>query len=165
MRIIYWKRIAILLLLFCLFTVPTLVSASTQGDAATEIQSGQTQLTNAYQSAVQAEQAGANITELTVTLNTAGSLLSQAEHAYSTADFNAAQNLAVQSQVKLDGFTAQANTLKENASQQRTEDFWIYLVAPILGSIAVVIIGFAVWFSLKRKYAASGEIANGSSTL
>lgn len=147
-----------------LLSIPQIVLASNQTDAASEIQSAKTQLTNSYQLALEAEQSGANITDLTATLNNAGSLLSQAENLYSIGDFASSQNLAVQSQVQLDGFTAKANLLKEDANAQRSENFLSKIIEPILGSTAVIIVGIAVWFTLKKKYGDSGTNTRESST-
>ena len=58
------------------------------------------------------------LTSLMVTFNDAAGLLSQAQLAYSSGDYNSAYNYAVQSQTSLNGFTAQTTTLKDNAVNQ-----------------------------------------------
>lgn len=131
-----------------------------QTDAASTIEVAKIQLVNAYRLAQQTEQAGANITQLTTILNEAGLLLSNAEHAYSIGDLDAAKNLAIQSQNLLEGFADKAGALKEEASQQAANDFWFKIIYPIFGSFAVIAVGFAVWYLLKRKYDASGVIEN-----
>ena len=138
---------------------------SAQTDAASTIEVTKIQIINAYRLAQQAEKAGANITELTTVLNDAGLLLSQAEQAYSIGDFAASQNLAIQSQGLLGDFATKAEVLKEGAAQQAANDFWFKFIYPIFGSFAVVVIGFAIWYVLKRKYGASGVIGNESSEL
>ena len=152
-------RLSVAILLLIVIAFPLTVKA--QSDAATEIASAKEQLVTCYQSAREAENAGANITELTVTLNDGGTLLSQAEYAYSNSDFNAARDLAVQSQAKLDGFVSKANILEQDASRQRSQDFFIYFVGSIAGSFVVLVVGVAVWFLFKKKYGVSGAIANG----
>jgi len=99
----------------------------------------------------EAEAAGANITVITSALNEAGSLLSQAELAYAANDFDAALNLAIQSQNRLSNFIGEANTLREIAVQQQNQDFLINVVGSIVGTFVVIIAGFAVWRFLKKK--------------
>ena len=123
-----------------------------QADAATAISSAKTMILNCYSVAKEAEVAGANITVLTGALNEAGSMLSQAEFAYAASDFDAAKNLAIQSQSRLSNFVGEANALKETATQQRNQDFLINVVGSVIGTFVVVIAGFAVWFFLKTKH-------------
>jgi hypothetical protein len=153
---------AAVLLVLCLFisVFPSLVQASGQTDAASELEVAKIQLINAYISVQQAEEAGANITELAVTLNQAGSLFSQAEQAYSKGDFATSQNLSAQIQGKLGNLSDSADILKEAVTQQKADDLWIKLLYPIFGSIAIIVVAIAVWFVLKRKYSALGVMMN-----
>jgi hypothetical protein len=123
-----------------------------QADATTAISSAKDTILNCYSAAKEAEAAGANITVIVGTLNEAGSLLSQAELAYATNDFDAALNLAIQSQNTLNNFIEKANSLKETATQQQTQDFLINIVGSIIGTFAVIVAGFAAWRFLKKKY-------------
>lgn len=123
-----------------------------QANASTAISSAKNTILNCYSAAKEAEAAGANITVLTGTLNEAGSLLSQAELAYATGDFNTALNLADQSKNRLSNFIGEANSLKETATQQRNQDFLINVVGSTVGAFVIIVTGFAVWFFLKRKY-------------
>jgi hypothetical protein len=139
--------------LIMLFVAMLVSSASaSQSDAAIAISSAQSTIVNCYDAAKAAEATGANITGLVGTLNEAGSLLSQAQLAYSQGDFDAAATYAVESQNKLNNFVAQANILGEAAWQQGNQDFLINFVGSIVGAFAVVIVGFVVWFFLKSKY-------------
>jgi hypothetical protein len=139
------------MLLFPVIIVPSLVLAD-QTDAAAAITSAKERIVTCYQAAREAEGAGANITSLVAILNDAGTLLSRAELAYSTNDFDAASNFAVQSREGLGNFVSEANALKETAIQQGNRDFMINVVGSAVGAIAVVVGGFAVWNFLKRKY-------------
>jgi hypothetical protein len=159
-------KIMVLIVVFSyIMSIPLVISAQSPTDASSTIGVAKAQLTNAYQSALQAEQAGANITELTTTLNEAGLLLSQAEQAYSIGDYSSSQSLAVQCQEKLGDFTTRSDALKEVAVQQETQAFWVGTVYPIFGSLAVIVVGVAIWFVLKRKYGVSGGDVHGSSTV
>jgi hypothetical protein len=138
-------------LLLLVAVVPSPVWAS-EADAATAISSAKNAIANGYNTAKQAEAVGANITALVDTLNEAGSLLSQAEFAYITSDFDAAFNLAIRSQNSLSGFAAEASTLQESATQQQNQGFLINVVGSIIGTFAIIIGGFAVWRFMKKKY-------------
>jgi predicted HD phosphohydrolase len=102
------KSIFVILLMFSVIALPSLVLAE-QTDAAGAIASAKAEIVTCYQAAREAEGAGANISSLTATLNDAGALLSQAEAAYSQNDFDAARNLAVQSQDLLSNLFSEAN--------------------------------------------------------
>jgi len=123
-----------------------------QDGAASAISSAKNTIISCYSAAREAEAAGANITTLTATLNTATSLLSQAEFSYSIADFDAAFDLASQSQSTLTSLVGEANALREAAAQQQNQDFLINVVGSIIGTFVVLVAGFAVWFFLNKKY-------------
>ena len=142
--------------------VPSLVLAD-QTDATAAITSAKEQIVTCYQAAKDAEGAGANITSLTATLNDAGTLLSQAESAYSMNDFDAARYLAVQGQGMLGHLVSEANALKQTATQQRSQDFLINVVGSLIGAFAVIGAGAATWLFLKKRYAQNGAGANESS--
>ena len=142
---------AVLILLSLVVISPSPVWAD-QAGAATAISSAKATLLNCYNAAKQAEAAGANITVLVDALNEAGPLLSQAELAYDTQDFDEALNLATQSQAPLNNFVEEANVLGETARQQREWDFSINVIGSTVGAFAVIFAGVAVWVLLKRKY-------------
>jgi hypothetical protein len=135
---------------FSLSALPSIVLAQQSG-AATSISTAQSQIQSCYNAAKEADAAGANITSLTNTLNSAGALLSQAELAYSTGNFDQALNLATQSKSKLNNFIPQANALRTAAIQHENQESWI-VAASIAGTFAVIAAGVVFWFTLKRKY-------------
>ncbi|MCX8154184.1 MAG: hypothetical protein N3E52_07105, partial [Candidatus Bathyarchaeota archaeon] len=140
--------LSILLLAFSAFLPMVCVD---QANAASVIASAKNQVVACYQAAAEAESAGANITALVTILNNASALISRAEYAYSTGDFDAARDFAVQSQSLLSNFVAEANVLKETAVVQRTQDFWINIVGSAVGALAVLGVGSAVWVILRRR--------------
>jgi hypothetical protein len=147
------------LLLAAVFISP---ASASQTSAATALSSAQNMLLNCYNAAKGAEAAGANITVLVGTLNEAGSLLSNAKLAYSKSDFETAQDLAVQSESKLDNFITEAYALRDTAMQQQNTEFLINVVGPLIGAFGVIIAGVAVWIFLKRKYGTDRVSANES---
>jgi uncharacterized Tic20 family protein len=164
LRITRFKALLALILLLLVVVVPVPVWAS-QEDAATAISSLKNTLLECYNAAKEAETAGSNITVIIGTLNEAGSLLSQAELAYAMKDFDVALSLALQSQNSLNNFIAEANALKETATQQQNQAFLINVVGSITGTFAVVVAGFAVWLLMKRKYGTAGAHASESSSV
>ncbi|MCW4007356.1 MAG: hypothetical protein NWF09_01505 [Candidatus Bathyarchaeota archaeon] len=131
-----------------------------QTAAAAAIASAKEQIATCYSAAKEAESAGANITALTAILNDAGELISRAEYTYSIGDFDAAQDLAVQSQRLLSDFVAEANALKETAAEQRNRDFMINIVGSSAGTFAVLGVGSAIWVLLRRRERAAEAQAN-----
>jgi hypothetical protein len=149
--------VAVVILLLLVVIIPSPVWAGEE-DATTAISSAKNEILNCYKAAKEAEVAGANIAVLVGPLNEAGSLLSQAELAYAANDFDVAFNFAVRSQNSLNGFIAEATTLQETAIQHRNQDFLINFVGSIVGTVAVILVGFAVWFFLKKKYEISRQM-------
>ena len=146
------------IILIVLLGSSTLVRAQ-QNNASEAISAAQSKLVDCFDAAKAAEAAGANISQLTATLNNAGLLLSNAELAYSNGDFGSAQNLAIQSQNVLENFISNANSLQTSASQNRNTDFQLNIVGSIGGTVAVLVGSVVVWVLLKRKYR-NGEVGN-----
>ena len=128
------------------------ILAFAQGDAAGAIASAKQLLVTCYDSARQAENAGANISSLTSVLNDAGDLLSRSELAYSQRDFDAAQSLASECSQRLGNFASEADALRSTAVQQRSFDFWVNIVGSAAGTVAVIVAGFLVWRVIKKRY-------------
>ena len=149
--------IALTVLLLLFVTAMMAPVWAEQEGAQSAISSAKNTILTCYRAAREAEAAGANITVLTATLNQAASLLSQAEFAYATNDFDTASNLASQSQNTLTNFVEEANALKETATQQRNQDFLVNVVGSLIGAFVVIVAGLAVWIFLKKKYTRSTE--------
>lgn len=144
--------IALVIVLLLVLAVAASPVWAEQAGVSTAISSAQTTILDCYNAARVAEAAGANITVLIGTLNEAGSLLSQAELAYATNDFDTAYDLAAQSQNTLSGFVAEANALRATALQQQNREFLVNVVGSVIGTFVVIATGFAAWLLLKKKY-------------
>jgi hypothetical protein len=134
------------------FSAPSVVRAQ-QNDA---ISSAQNTLAQCYDAARAAESAGANISQLTSRLNSAGLLLSRAELANSVGDFGSANSLAAQSQSELASFVSDAVSLQSSAERSRSFEFLLNVVGSVAGTIAVLVGSFVIWVLLKRRYGTSG---------
>lgn len=146
------KPITLIAILLLFVTIMILPVWAEQESASSAISSAKNTILTCYSAARQAEAAGANITVLTETLNQACSLLSQAEFAYATKNFDAAYNLASQSQNVLENFIGEANILEVTNLQQRNRDFLVNVVGSIIGAFAVIAFGVAAWLFLRKKY-------------
>jgi hypothetical protein len=153
--------LTILLLVVIVFSAFPKVLAYNREDADKALSEAMEAITTCYEAAVNAEMAGANITELVVTLNAAGNLYSKALLAYKKEDFNLTVRFARESQNVLDGFVLEADALREAASEQRYWDFMINVVGSTVGTFAVILVSFALWTLLKRKYSGEGRISHG----
>ena len=131
-----WLLSAALLtaLLLVVASLPSCTVSAQTGDSGA-ISSAQNTLNTCYEAAKGAEAAGANITSLQDTLNTAGALLSKAELANSQNDFASANSYAQQAQSTLANFVSEANSLKDTASQQTQMSFLIWSKKPKLREV------------------------------
>lgn len=147
--------------LIMLFTVHsfTVSSAATESDAGSAMAQAQQRIETCYSLAADAAKAGANVTSLLETLDEAGWNLSQAQAAFQNGDFDSASALAVHSSHLLDGFEANASSLKDSASQAARVDFLVNVVGSTAGTFAVIVGGLLVWFILKRKPEKSRKVA------
>lgn len=139
--------IVALLFMAVLFTYPVLAQ---QGNAQASINQAKTALENSYAAALQAEDAGANITSLVSTLNNAAGLLSQAELAYASHGYAAANDYAVQSKNALNGFDSQVASLKASAVNIQAQHFGTALFSAV-AAVAFLLVGFGLWFVLGRR--------------
>ena len=146
-----------LLLLIGLSSSPFVVYAESSSDADAALTSAKNKLVECLSATNAAEAAGANISDLTNTLNNAGLLLSNAESAYSSGDFQTAATLSAQCQIVLTNFISTAASLQSSASQRRSMDFLVTVVGSIAGTTVVIVGSLSVWVLLKRKYEWVGE--------
>jgi hypothetical protein len=148
------RLLTVLLVLFLIIGISfSSFVAAQQSDPSQAISDAQSRLVACFDAVKTAEAAGANISRLTNTLNTAGALLSNAQHAYSIGNFTDAQHLAVESQNLLGGFVSEANSLTITAKQDSNMQFLVNVVGSVAGTIAVLVGSFIVWRLMKKKYA------------
>ncbi|MCL5948891.1 MAG: hypothetical protein M1490_00235 [Candidatus Bathyarchaeota archaeon] len=121
-----------------------------QGDAQNAISLAKTTIKNCYDAVKQAESAGANVDSLMVTLNGAAGLLSKAELAYASKDYNSAYTYATQSKSKLGDFTSQATAQTANAQANATQNL-MFTILSVVGSIGILCAGVVAWVVLGRR--------------
>lgn len=133
----------------------------TEEDARTAISEARSNVLDCYAAVVDAEKSGANVTDLLRILNEAGMLLSKANFAYNSSDFNSAVYFANQTQTSLNGFFDSARILKDATMRQNSMNTMVNTVA----FIGVICGGFVVWFFLKMKYGKTGSVKHESSQI
>ena len=146
-----WNLALLCALSVLLLSILPCVVWADQNGAANAIANARNQILTCFDAIRKTETAGANITELTVILNRAGSLLSQAEFAFSTEDFAAAEDYAAQSQVELANFVSEADALLFSASTRKNQDFLVNVVGSIFGTGAVLVGSWGLWAFLNKR--------------
>ncbi len=152
--------VACVCILFLMFSLP-LCSASTEDDARSAISFAKERIVVCYVAVAEADEAGANVSNLLSVLDEAGMDVSGADLAFQNGNFTSAYDLAVQSQVALEGFETQANSIKEAAERSSSVDFWVNVVGSSAGTVGVVVGGFAVWFWLKKRHGQGVQVVSG----
>ncbi len=120
-------------------------------NARTAIANSENEVLSCYGVVADASKAGADVADLLNILNEAGMLLSRAKLAYAMGDFGSAVTFANQSMLELNGFITEADALKKTALQQGYLDFMINVVGSVIGAVAVICGGFAIWFLSKKR--------------
>ncbi|RLI40341.1 hypothetical protein DRO69_13015 [Candidatus Bathyarchaeota archaeon] len=145
----------LLLIVISVFSASIFMSnvfaSSSEDTAAASIENAENTLVSAYQAILEAEQAGANISNLLTQLNDAGMLLSRAHLAYEMGNFNSARNFAVWCEGNLTGFIDEAEALKQIAIQRHYWDFTVNVVGSAVGAVAIIMGGFVFWVFLKKR--------------
>ncbi len=147
-------------ILFSMFSLP-LGSASVEDDARSAIAVAKERIAVCYVAVAEADKAGANVSNLLSILDAAGMDVSRADLAFQNGNFTSAYDLAIQSQVALEGFETQANSIKEAAERSSSVDFWFNVVGSSAGTVAVVVGGFAVWLWLKKRRGHGLQVVSG----
>lgn len=153
------SALIVLVVAFSVLNVPVRVFADvSETDARSAIVAAQDKLVVCYQAVANASGAGANVTGLIQVLDQAGGNLSRADLAYNMGSFSSAQSYAVQSLNLLvqSDVVAQADALRDSATQARFWDFMINIVGSLVGAVIVVCGGFVVWTVLKKRDARVG---------
>jgi len=129
-----------------------------EGQARSAMVEADQTIRDCYLAVAPADKAGGNISDMLSVLQDAGMLLSRADLALGKGDFDSAYNLAVQSKARLGGFIAEASSVKDAAENSGFVDFMINIVGSSVGTVAVVVGSFAVWFWLNKRYAKVGHV-------
>jgi hypothetical protein len=107
----------------------------------------------AFEAVLEAERAGANVSDLIVKLDGAGGLLAEAENAYRVGNFSEAISKADKCSMLADGIMGEALSLKSSALADAQRAILQTLTISCVGGVAFLAVLFFVWGWFKRAYA------------
>ena len=140
----------ILTLSVCFLSVQ---QATAQTDSATsKLQAANTAVDQAFNAVLDAEKAGANVTDLLAQLNTAQGLLAQAENSDRTGDINTAATQADSVLPIAQQVTNEAQDAKQTAIVSERNGFWSTIALTVIGVFVFVLVLFLVWRRFRRNY-------------
>ena len=120
-------------------------------DASAQILVADQSLRVAFNSSLDAEQSGANVSALLVRLSDAGSILRRAEAALVAGDYSDALSLADTCKSLADGVRTDASALKNDAVAS-AGNWWMTVALSVAGSVVFVVALFFVWGRFKQRY-------------
>ena len=141
--------LALLMLSMCF----SIYAATAQTDQTTlKLLAANDAVKQAFIEVLDAEKAGANVTDLLVQINTAQNILAQAENTYRLGDTNAAETqadnvLPIAQQITLD-----AQSAKQTATISNQNAYWTTITLTIVGIFIFVLVLFWVWRRFKQNY-------------
>jgi len=109
-------------------------------------------LASAYVAVAEAKRAGANVSELLVKLDFAGTLLADAYNAYRLGDYDEAYLYATNCSGKVNGIVSEAASLKLEAENAYSEKLFSTEVLSSVGLCLLFVLSLFGWRFLKKKY-------------
>ena len=106
----------------------------------------------AFNAVLDAEKAGANVTDLLAQLNDAAGILAQAENIYRTGDYNTAVAQADSVLNASNSIGNQAQALQLATQAQKDETVNLSIIISAASVIVVIIASFLAWRFFKRSY-------------
>jgi hypothetical protein len=138
--------------IFLFFLVVSSVFAVSSDDAQAAINRAESKMSSAYESVLEAEKAGANVSSLLVKLNNGSALLSKAQMQYRIGNFSEAVSFADQCYDSLNGIETEADGLRDNAIMDRKQRMLISAVGSTLAISAVIFASVFGWRFFKDKF-------------
>jgi len=149
------KLFPIILILFAsifpIFTFATLASSS-EDMTVSAINRAEEVIALAYQSVLEAEKAGADVSGLVTRLNAVVELLAEAHISYRLEDFDDAVRSANLCYEKGEKVRFDADRMRDLAVEDGRQRFWWTIVESIVGVGVVICGGFLSWHLFKRRY-------------
>ncbi len=144
------NKVAVVFLLIIAVGIPLSDSALAQPDS--HFQSANDSIQTAFNAVLDAEKAGANVTNLIKQLNDASNLLSAAENAYrsndpTTANINEAAIYPITGQVLVE-----AQELKGAALTSASNNFWFNISLTVIVATVFAVIMLICWRYFKKRY-------------
>jgi len=127
-------------------------NAVASDEASLVISEANNKLKMAFEAVLDAEKAGANVSDLIIQLNSAGVLLAEAENAYRVGVFSEAVSKAEECSMLADGVMGEALQLRDSAIVNAQTVFWHNLMFSIFEGAAFLFVIFFVWGWFRRVY-------------
>ena len=148
----FWVSVSVICLLcLCVFGSVPRVFGATYKEAADRIAEAEDSLRGAFNTVVDAEHAGANVSVLAQRLNQAGASLGRARGYLTVGNYSGALSFADNCKSLAGGVGSDAVALKGDAVAA-AGNWWVPVVISVAGSVVVIIAMFAVWRWFKRGY-------------
>ena len=149
-----WSRLVIVsALLFLMLPVSIiLVNASSDDTVTVSLAEAEESLASAYETALEAEPNGANISSLFGRLNLGAEYLSEAHVWYRLGDSENATHFAGLCTEIAGDVISDAVELRDEAKRLEDANFFVTLFGSVVGVIVVVVLCSAVWLVFKRRY-------------
>jgi len=145
-----------LILSVSVFVVPVFVSAALGADGedvvVSAIDRAEESVVSAYEAVLDAEEVGADVSELLDRLNVAGEYLAEARVCLGLGDFDEAVRLADLCYDVVEGVEGEAFGLESEAHALGVTDSVVRMVGSMVGVVVVVFLGFVFWRVFKRRY-------------
>ena len=139
-----------LMLSVCLLSI---YPANAQTDqTASKLQAANTAVNQAFNAVLDAEKAGANVTDLLSQLSDADSVLAGAENSYRAGDLSQAGIQADSVLPIAQQVTSAAQSAKQTATVNTQNAFYTTIASTIIVSVVFVLVLFLVWRRFKRSY-------------
>jgi Na+/H+ antiporter NhaC len=142
--------LAILTLSICVLSVYPATAQTDQ--TASKLQAANTAVNQAFKAVLDAEKAGANVTDLLTQINTTQNILAQAENSYRTGNTNQAATQADSVLPIAQQVTDAAHTAQQTATVNKQNAFNATIAFTVIGSIVFVWLLLMVWRRFKRNY-------------
>ena len=122
------------------------------GDAVEKLQAANYAVKYAFNAVLDAERAGANVTDLLNQLNDAAGIFAQAVISCRNGDPNTTSDKADSALAIAERVTTAAQDARQTALVSGQNAFWSTLAFTVIGAFAFVLILLLVWRRFKRKY-------------
>jgi preprotein translocase subunit SecF len=147
------SSITLLAILVLSLYVLSVNQATAQTDQTTlKLQAANTAVNQAFNATLDAEKAGANVTDLLSQLSYAGIVLASAENSYRAGDFNKAAIQADSVLPMAQQVATAAETAKQVATVSKQNGFWATIAFTVVGASMFVWVLLLVWRRFKRNY-------------
>jgi len=151
-----FSKLFFVFLVLSVFAFPVFVSGGFGVDgedvAASAVDRAEESVVLAYEAVLDAEEVGADVSELLSRLNVAGGYLADAHVWFGLGDFDNATRLADLCYYYVEDVRGRAVELRNEAHGLWATDLVVRMVGSIVGVVVVVFLGFVVWRVFKRRY-------------